>query len=277
MKKYNPKSSGLIGALVLTLITAFIATAQKLPGVQEKGLRAPAKVKIDGDAAEWGQFMAYNNSTEIFYSIANDDDNLYLIIRAVKKNIAKKIIMGGINFTINSSGKKDDIAAATIGFPVLNRKEASTITQYLDKKPDILPDTALMNRNADTLMRKANLQAGNSLKLIGVLGIKDITDSLISVYNDNDIHAAARFGVNMAFTYELAVPLKYLGLNLTHKFSYHIKLNGLNATDQHHILTGTGSISMGTDGTVLHSTFIPLNQDLVAATDLWGEYTLVKK
>ncbi|HCN82336.1 MAG TPA: hypothetical protein DIT07_01770, partial [Sphingobacteriaceae bacterium] len=72
----------LIGILYLIIIPV-TTSAQKLPNIQEASLRAPAGIKVDGKATEWNnQFQAYNKATEIFYTISNDDDKLYLAVQA---------------------------------------------------------------------------------------------------------------------------------------------------------------------------------------------------
>ena len=48
---------------VLTTALPLIAAAQKLPDSQDKGLRAPKAVKVDGKADEWGTLQAYNKNT----------------------------------------------------------------------------------------------------------------------------------------------------------------------------------------------------------------------
>jgi hypothetical protein len=78
------------------LITHFTAKAQKLPNKQEVSLRIPADMKIDGNAKEWNnKFQAYNKLTNIFYTLSNDDKNLYLVIQATDPIIIEKMIRGG--------------------------------------------------------------------------------------------------------------------------------------------------------------------------------------
>jgi hypothetical protein len=49
--------------------------------VQQVSLHAPANVKIDGKGTEWGTMRAYNPSTEINYTMANDAKKLYLVVQ----------------------------------------------------------------------------------------------------------------------------------------------------------------------------------------------------
>jgi len=82
--------------LIITFLLAMLvlgSNAQKLPAVQKESVWAPITVKIDGKAAEWGnKFQAYNSSTEIYYTISNDDNNLYLAIKAVDPDIINKFL-----------------------------------------------------------------------------------------------------------------------------------------------------------------------------------------
>ena len=82
----NRKSGFKVLMLVLLLLINFSASAQK-DKIQKNNFRAPINVKIDGKLNEWGdKLQAYNTSTDIFYTISNDDDNLYLAVAATKNN-----------------------------------------------------------------------------------------------------------------------------------------------------------------------------------------------
>jgi hypothetical protein len=67
------------------LTTAFVlsAQAQKLPNIQETSVWAPANVKMDARLTDWGNnLQAYNKTVDLGYTIANDDKNLSLVIKA---------------------------------------------------------------------------------------------------------------------------------------------------------------------------------------------------
>src|ERR1700743_3198430 len=100
----------LFAGLTLILLTGPLsADAQKLPNIQQSKLRAPSTVKIDGKATEWNnQFQAYNRATDVFYTLSNDDENLYLTIKAIDQDVINKIVGGGISFIIARAGKKND-------------------------------------------------------------------------------------------------------------------------------------------------------------------------
>src|ERR1700744_2069010 len=96
------------------------AMAQKLPTVQKESVFAPTNIKIDGKATEWDdQFRAYNNAIDVFYTLSNDNENLYLIVRSKEHNIVDKLIRGGITLTVNHLADKKDKSPVTITYPIL--------------------------------------------------------------------------------------------------------------------------------------------------------------
>jgi len=262
---------------VALLFIASIAGAQKLPILQTNSLRAPAAVKIDGKTTEWGdKFEAYNKSTDVFYTIANDDDNIYLIIKATDVGIINKIIKGRVTFTINTSGKKSTDDAIAVSYPIFDRKDVPYIG--MKDKPRIVDGNAASIAAADSFSNANNKRLAEKSKFIKVTGDKGI-DTLISVYNEDGIKAAAAFDNRMAYTCEFAVSLKLLGLstNDQQKFAYNVTINPLSFDDVPGI-----TIERNAQGTIISmdidkSKMPPNYRGLTAATDFWGEYTLAKK
>ncbi|MEO6521645.1 MAG: hypothetical protein ABIN91_08205 [Mucilaginibacter sp.] len=265
--------SGIIYCCLLFAIS-ISAHAQRLPAVQKDPLRAPANVKIDGKATEWGQYQAYNKATVVYYSIANDNENLYLLVKAEKANMIKKSIMAGITLIINRSAKKNDtLGQVSITFPLIPRKEQFRINEDVDKMHRDVKDTASMSRRADTLMRLANKDIDATSKLILIKGVKDIADTLVSIYNEENVQASSRFDNKMNYIYELSVPLKYLGFSMDKRgpFAYHVKLNGASSR---YVYEGSFTIRYVNGQQTISGNQI--NQDWVNTTDFWGEYTLIK-
>ena len=119
------------------LSTCFTAQAQKLPNIQQGSLRAPAQVKIDGKATEWGsRFRAYNKATGIYYTLANDDDNLYLAIQAKDALIIRKVLTGGVVFSVNRSVKRDH-EQVSLTFPLLATNLSNGIANYWDQRENL--------------------------------------------------------------------------------------------------------------------------------------------
>src|SRR5476651_1300472 len=114
--------------IVLLLSATTTLTAQKLPGKQLVSLKAPANIKIDGKMTEWGESLqAYNKSTLIYYTMANDADNLYLVVRIENPDIINKAISGAITLTVNPACKQSDIKCPAISFPLLNPGSGTAI------------------------------------------------------------------------------------------------------------------------------------------------------
>lgn len=259
---------------VTALIVVNIVVAQKLPNIQTASLRAPANIKIDGKATEWGnQFQAYNKATDVFYILANDNNNLYLLLQATEEIIIKKISRGGITLTINTSNKKADKNAVSVKYPVVKFLEAPLKFSLLNKK---VRDEIY----ADSVKNELNKLIGIKFKEIETIGIKGITDSLISIYNDSGIKVAATFDNQLNYTYELAIPLKYLGIDVTKlvKFNYNIMLNGPIPKNATTILAGGGNtLAIMMDGKAVTSFSVNgPNAAGVYPSDFWGEYTLAK-
>jgi len=268
-------------AMILLWATTF-ACAQKLPNIQQKSLRIPVDMKIDGKATEWNnQLQAHNSATNIFYTLANDDENLYLAVQAINARIIEKILDVGITLTINNAGNKSDKAKEniSISYPAINDRYTHSILVNAGDKANWsgLPSYAYQLpttlTRTDSTVAVANKLFNTNSKNIKVLGCKNLPDTLISIYNEYNIKAVAEFSNNGVYTYELVVPLKFVGISINdhQKFTYNIKLNDWgNAMAAHTYMYHdpvTGKRGDEMDG----------DPDLNSTTEFWGEYTLAKK
>jgi hypothetical protein len=227
----TPKLINVTLLAILSFLAGFTVNAQNLPNKQKSGLRAPVGIRIDGNATEWNnQFQAYNRATGIFYSMANDNDNLYLAVQATDQLIIRKIMNGGITLKIDTGGKKN--SGVAIIYPIFARNDRPLIN-LKDKPTDAT--------KLDSLINVVNKRFAEKSKEIKIQGIKLIPDSLISIYNQDDIKVAALFDHAAAYTYELAIPLKYIGMQdaKASKFNYTIMLSGSPQIDGINIIPAT--------------------------------------
>ena len=262
----------------------FGAFAQKLPDVQASNMPAPANVRIDGKATEWNDtYAAENKRTDIFYNIANDDKNLYLIIKSAD---ATKIMAGGITFVINTQGKKRDKDAMSVTYPLIsraNRGQGAGRGQGGQRGgfQNRAQQTQQQRDSIALVLHKSQLA---TVKEIKIAGFKAIPDSLVSIYNEYGLKAVASFDQKGAYVYELAIPLTLLEVNPADgkELMYQIKLNGLSNMN----FGGGGGFGGGRGGFGggRPGGFGGGNgggggntQDLMSATDFWGKYTLYKK
>jgi hypothetical protein len=250
----------------LLVSAAFITTyGQKPPSEQKGSVRAPSTIKIDGKANEWGnKFQAYSNHTQFYYTMSNDDKNLYLTIQADEPPIIRRIINGGVTLTINKSGKKKDPEGIHITYPLLSQFTVSL------KNPRIRYNGPTPVTEGDSLMNVTNKRMNDKSKEIRVIGIKGI-DTLISVYNTDGIKAASAFDNKMVYTYEMAISLKTLGLSVNNpsKFVYQVMINAMESK-------GINIVKNESGGIVSVNIVGPNAVMGQEATDFWGEYMLAK-
>ena len=247
---------------------ATLTHAQKLPNVQKESVRAPSNIKIDGKATEWdNKFKAQNSATELFYTVSNDDENLYFTANTALKDIMIKIVRGGITLSFNPTLNKKTDGAMAFTYPSFDLEDMSKVANML-----VLTDKRNLEKNpGEEFVTAAELTKvfSGKAKTVSLSGIKEIANKELAIYNENGIQVAAQFDDNLGYTYELAVPLKYLSLpdGGTKAFSYQIKVNEPKP------------LAPKFDGTVTPPPPPPppMGISTVSATDVWGEYTLAKK
>ncbi|WP_237073557.1 DOMON domain-containing protein [Mucilaginibacter mali] len=306
----------------MALCTGAAAYAQKGGNIQEGSVRAPLNVKIDGKLNEWNDdFQAVNKTTLLTYSITNDDNYLYLVLKTADQTASRKITAGGISFTINTANKKKEQDAFKLVYPMIDGNAmrgafqrpggqggqggppAGAVVVVGGMAGGGMGGGRPFQMDSATLasMHKATIDAAKEIKLFG---FKDIADSVISVYNEYNIKAAIGYDAKGALTYEMAVPLKSLGLSTDSpkEFAYNIKVNGIQmrmGPDGGH---GFGGGGMGGDGPrgggEMRVDVVRVDggggsfgggqggpppgafaamQSMFSPTDFWGKYTLAKK
>lgn len=301
-------------SLVL-LVTAFVlsAQAQKLPNVQEASVLAPANVKIDARLTDWGEnLQAYNKTLGLNYTLANDDKNLYLIIKATDQATTNKITAGGITLAINTDGKKTAENAYIISFPLVDANRLRNQMSSFRSQPMTMGNDPKADSARLETMRR---QAVKTFKEIKLVGFKDIADSVVSIYNTYGIKAAVDYDDKGAMICELALPLKYFNTSAAKpEFAYNLKLNGLDISAMinslmagggmpgggRDVVVGGGGGFAGGGGNVVVVGGGPGGgfgggpgggfggggrmprgmgdmQGMTAPTDFWGKYTLAKK
>lgn len=293
---------GLYAALIAG--TSFCGYGQKLSNVQEGSVLAPANVKIDAKTTEWNDaFKAYNKTTLINYTLANDDKNLYLVVKSADQGNNRKIVAGGITLTINTADKKKEKDAFAITFPLVSRDNIRSQFRSRGFGGGLAPtldSTDIAN------MRKQILATAKEIKLSG---FKSITDSVIAIYNEYGIKTAISYDDMGSLIYELAVPLNLFSISTDNpkEFAYNIKLNGLQFSSRDRdgssrdreggsreggesrsgsggsrsssrgSYSGGGSSRSGRSSSGSYESGRNDMQSLISPTDFWGKYTLIKK
>ncbi len=213
--------------LALILIgKSAITYAQKLPKIQTANVKAPANIKIDGKATEWnGQFQAHNSGQHVFYTVSNDIDNLYLTLFTDDNLGSQKIFRGGVTFSILPAPKKTKLS---VTYPAIKTRVESlnALEVNILKTDKILYGDTTNKAIVDSLLAISNSLLKSTYKTIHVIGIPEIADPYIPVYNTQNIVVGASFDKKIRYTYELSIPLKYVQAAAgTGKFKYNIRLN----------------------------------------------------
>jgi hypothetical protein len=273
---------------VLITVFCYPANAQKLSNVQEGSVSAPADIKVEGKLKEWpNQLQAYNKTTQLYYTLANDGQNLYLAVQSTDQTNSRKIIAGGISLTINTEGKKKDKGAFLVTFPV---ESQSAMRGQFRRRGGAGGQQGGLDSAAIVAMRK---QVVASAKEITVSGFTAITDSVISIYNEYGIKAAVDYDAKGNLVYELALPLKLLNISVDapKEFAYNIKVNGLQFGSRGGDSGGnqggggfggggrrggSGGGGFGGGGRGGSDGAADL-QTMMSPTDFWGKYLLIKK
>lgn len=273
-------------SIYTSLLFAFLGLnvdAQKLPDIQTAKISAPASVRIDGKIQEWNGFAAENKRTDLLYTLANDDKNLYLVIKASNNETITKIMAGGISFTINAKGKKKVEDGFTVTYPIVARSSNAQNRfggqggQNRQRMGQNRTEQTPEQRDSITLaQRKTQLAA---IKEIKISGFKSIPDSLVSIYNEHGIKAVGKMDEQGAYVYEMAVPFSIMDVNVSEikEFAYQIKLNGRPEAANFNMRTNAGGgFGGGNRGNFGGGNANTARQDLMVATDFWGKYIFQK-
>lgn len=204
----------LIVVTLAVLANTRMAMAQKNKKDLLQSTQAPLSVGIDGKLNEWDLTqLVQNKASQLSFLIANNDSTLFLIVRSDKLADTKRLLAGGISFSVNTTGEKKP--KETLIFPIINRNNRLASSSN-SKKP------------VDPAQRLREELAG--LNEIGVGGFDQILDGKISLSNDYGIRAAAGLDADGVLVCEYALPMKLLQINGAKSdiFACQIRVNGLN-------------------------------------------------
>ncbi len=202
----------------------------------------PADIKIDGDLKDWGDSLRYFNADKkIYYTLANDKDNLYMVVRVNDRTEQIRIIRAGLTLSINTKGKKKEESSIT--FPVSNPDEPQTSPSG-DKKgnPDLLDQ-----QDRDEMLRAKMTKLRN----IKVTGFPDIESDIMTTSNTYGIKVALNIDADDNLVYEAAIPLKFFHAEAPDKteWAFNIKINGVtHPSNANKTADGNGGMGGGRGG-----------------------------
>lgn len=204
----------LIGSMVI--FGAGKTSAQDV----ELNMRMIKPFVADGNSNEWNEPLnQYNSDTKLAFALANDDENLYIIIESLDPATTQNFLFGGITININTVGKKKNGTKLT--FPFHHRQEMLPPEKDGQKPPsDFHHQQGKENPHASGV---PPIEA-QGIKLVG---FKNIKDTIITAGNDFGIQCGMSVKKNQDLIYEIAIPLTELQVNPDWKkaIAYNIKLN----------------------------------------------------
>jgi hypothetical protein len=111
---------------MLKKITCYILIGYALVGCSSKnfpvGNFQAAKIKIDGNANDWGLPLRFGSEVgSLQYNITNDRDNIYLCVLTNDKNTQNKILRSGLSIYFDMNGTKSKKVGFV--FPVMNSRQ----------------------------------------------------------------------------------------------------------------------------------------------------------
>ncbi len=210
MNRALTAGAGIIAGLLLYV---------KASAQDEPNKWAPANINIDGQATEWPKpLQFYNNTTKLFYTIANDQENLYVIVSVPDPQSQTKIMRSGITIAMNTTGKKK--GGASVTFPLTYNINTGA------------PDVPEASRALIAGELKKQLLA--NVKEIKVEGFDSIPDGNIPVKNTFGIQTTSSYDAAGNLVCELGVPLKMLGVSAgsNQAIAYHFKVNAMKREDK---------------------------------------------
>jgi hypothetical protein len=279
----NPLSL-LLCALAVQLISVQFSYAQQAA----PALKSPtAAVTIDGNNKEWGNDLAYYNADKnIHYTISNDKDYLYLVVKTNNERQLNNILLSGITFSIDTKGRKRKTYSVT--FPV----QEMSITN---------------NTTFKTLEEKLNVAKFTKSRKIQVSGFKDINEDILYTGNIYKIQTALNFDDNGFLVYEEAIPLSLFHSEelVNNEWAYNIELNAVTALLQPNGKTSVGNVTISSaivavpagsgppsssavQSAMRNSSYSanaassefnnipPRNVEIARASDFWGKFSLAK-
>ncbi|TAM93786.1 MAG: hypothetical protein EPN39_19230 [Chitinophagaceae bacterium] len=213
--------------------------------------------KKTGTMAISGNLMGFPDSlmqpepkTGISWLFANDENNLFIFLKANDKRIQNSILMHGITVGINVKGKKK--TKSSLIFPVIDQEALMAQMSALRNSGSALASDEFEN------IQKERLSQFNEIK---VDGLKKIDNGDIPLSNQYGIEAKILYDSAGDLLYEMKIPFQYVNLSssLKHDIAVNIKMNGFDFKNGQRNYSGTagsgswnGGRGMGRGGGGFH-------------------------
>jgi hypothetical protein len=214
-----------LGTGLLQLAFATICHAQNKP-ILNKLQPPPTNIVIDGDIKEWGDSLRYyNQDKQLNYSLANDQENLYMAIRINDRSEQIRILRAGLTLSIDTRGKKKE--SFTMTFPVGDQSAQG----MAETAQDLQSSNSDVKQEDRDELAQARL---TKLREIKVTGFKDIESETMTTSNTYGFKVAIDYDKDGNLVYEAAIPLKFFHADdLTkNEWAFNFRINGITRPGQ---------------------------------------------
>jgi hypothetical protein len=176
-------------------------------------------VKADGNAWEWKKPLRYYDpSSKLQYTFSNDLKNMYICVRATNEESQQKILRGGMQIWIDTTGKAKERSGILFPLPETETKE--------DLKRERTQDPETANFKTKKKFR-------NDRTELELTGFKPPAAGVLPLQNIYGVSANLNMDSLDILTYEAIIPFRtffkdsLLPADSSRVFSFKIVVNGL--------------------------------------------------
>jgi hypothetical protein len=207
-----------IAVAIVQLVISSASSAQSPKSTTIPNLLPPpANVVVDGDAKEWGDSLRYyDKENKIGYSLANDKENLYMIMRIKDRIQQIRVLKAGVTFSVDTRGKKR--SSYSITFPVNLASTSDFNFRSVNSGPVTPKDREMLTRDRSY-----------ELKGIKVDGFKDFESGLLPATDNHGILTDLDYDAQGNLVCEAVIPLKNFHVDdLTkNEWAFNFQVNGI--------------------------------------------------
>jgi hypothetical protein len=125
--------------------------------------RRQSDIIIDGDDSEWQSGLYYDKESDIVYSVRNDDEYVYILLKTQNRSMQKQLVGSGFTIWFDAEGGKDPIFG--VRYP-LGRHDAKSEfhpdgaeEQNRNLYDQLFPELEILGPKKDDIQRFSILEA----------------------------------------------------------------------------------------------------------------------
>lgn len=162
------------------------------------GVRQITPVKIDARINDWEiPLRFYDDKTKLNYSVTNDENNLYLCMRATDMQTQMKITQAGMQVWLDTTGKNKH--SIGISFPL----STGVKMKYGEQTGSDSPNSDITDKHDRLKMRNDFLAANKEMQ---VTGFKPPLAGFIPLHSDTGINLSMNWDSTNTLIYEAKIP-----------------------------------------------------------------------